>query len=188
MSLRKENTQVTDGQRLANRIVTLRSQGVIPTFVFRRMVLPAPDSTDDRNTVSWSGLGSVSNSDEHAIDYEPLGHAMVLMLDSLGGAFHDGGMMVMPEEMQSIVLLEPYDILLQGDDRLKMMPDWSPKKGDLVCFLLNGHKEYHEITGIMALSMLASSGKRYALAQRFDLDYLDAFDESKINNVAVPYE
>lgn len=188
MSLRIENKLVTDGQRLANRIITLRSQSVIPTFAFRRVVLKVEDSLNDRDTDTWAGLGTVSNSDEHAIDYEPLGHAMVLMLDSLGGAFHDTGMFVMPEEMSSIVLIEPYDILLQGDERLKNAPDWKPSKGDLFCFMLNGHKEYHEVTGIMAQSMLASSGSRYALAQRFDLDYLDAFNEDDITDVAVPYE
>jgi len=187
MSLRIENTQVTDGQRLNNRIITLRSQSVIPTFAFSRVVTPAKDDTD-RETGTWSGLGTVSNSDEHAIDYEPLGHAMVLMIDSLGGAFHDTGEFVLPEEMSSIVLIEPYDILLQGDERLKMQPDWSPKKGDLFCFMLNEHKEYHECTGVMSQSMLASSGKRYALAQRFDLDYLDAFNEDDISDVPAPYE
>lgn len=188
MSLRIENELVTNGQRLANRIITLRSQSVIPTFAFRRVVLPVGDSTKDRDRDTWSGLGSVSNSDEHAIDYEPLGHAMVLMLDSLGGAYHDTGMFVLPEEMSSIVLVEPYDIELEGDERLKNMPNWEPKKGDLFCFMLNGHKEYHEVTGIMAQAMLASAGKRYAMNQRFDLDYLDAFDESDIKDVAMPYE
>lgn len=187
MSLRIENKLVTDGQRLANRIITLRSQSVIPTFAFRRVTIPI-NEVNARDSDTWSGLGTVSNSDEHAIDYEPLGHAMVLMLDSLGGAFHDTGMFVLPEEMSSIVLIEPYDILLEGDERLKNAPDWKPSKGDLFCYMLNGHKEYHEVTGVMAQSMLASAGSRYAMAQRFDLDYLDAFNEDDIADVATPYK
>ena len=188
MSLRIENELVADGQRLANRIITLRNQSVIPTFAFRRSVLPVANSPNQRDTDTWSGLGTVSNSDEHAINYEPLGHAMVLMLDSLGGAFHDSGNFVLPEEMSSIVLIEPYDIELQDDERINNMPNWTPSKGDLFCFLLNGHKEYHEVTGIMGQSMLASAGKRYAMAQRFDLDYLDAFNDAKIEDVKQPYE
>lgn len=188
MSLRIENTLVASGQALTNRIITLRSQSVIPTFAFRKVVLPANTTNNDRDFVTWSGLGTVSDSDEHAIDYEPLGHAMILILDSLGGAFHDGGMFVTSEELSSMALIEPYDILLDGDDRLKLKPDWTPKKGDLFCFMLNAHKEYHEVTGIMGQSMLASQGKKYALAQRFDLNYLDAFDEEKVVDVAVPYK
>ncbi len=188
MSLRIENELVAGGQALTNRIITLRSQSVIPVFAFRRVVLPANAVNAERDFVTWSGLGTVSNSDEHAIDYEPLGHAMVLILDSLGGAFHDGGMFVTSEELSSMALVEPYDILLDGDDRIKLKPNWTPEKGDLFCFMLNNHKEYHEVTGIMGQSMLASQGKKYALAQRFDLNYLDAFDEQDIDDVAVPYE
>lgn len=189
MSLRIENKLVTDGQRLNNRIITMRSQSVIPTFAFRRTVLKVDETMEeDRRFVTWSGLGSVVDSDEHAIDYEPLGHAMVLILDAIGGAFHDGGMMVMPQELSALALVEPYDITLQDDERIDMRPEWTPKIGDLFCFLLNGHKEYHECTGIMGQSMLAGHGAKYALAQRFDLNYLEAFKEEKIPDVAVPYE
>lgn len=188
MSLRIENVQVASGQALANRIITLRSQAVIPCFVFRRMVLPVEGSDKSRNYDSWLGLGSINDTDEHAIDYTPLGHAMMLIMDSLGGAMHDSGMMVVPDELSAIALIEPYDIALQGDDRLKMKPNWSPQKTDLICLLLNGHKEYYEVTGIMATSMLPNSTCRYAIAQRFDLDYLDAFDDSAVTDVAVPYE
>ena len=188
MSLRIENKLITDGQRLANRIITLRSQSVIPAFVFRRVVRKVKEESSNRNFDAWSGLGTVSSSNEHAIDYEPLGHAMILMLDNLGGAAHNGGMFIMPEELSSIALIEPYDITLEGDDRLKMQPQWVPKKGDLFCLLLNDHKEYHECTGVIGLSMLANHGKKYALAQRFDLNYLDAFKENEIADIGVPYE
>lgn len=189
MSLRIENTLITNGQRLNNRIITLRSQSVIPTFAFRRTVLKINENDEnDRHRTTWSGLGSVSDSDEHAIDYAPLGHAMVLILDSLGGAFQDGGMLVIPDGFSSMALIEPYDIDLTDDDRLKIQPDWSPKIGDLFCFLLNGHKEYHECTGITGQSMMAGHGAKYALAQRFDLGYLDAFKESDIDDVTVPYK
>lgn len=188
MSLKIENTLVAAGQRLANRIITLRSQSVIPAFVFRRVVLSAPDSTNERELDVWAGLGSISDTDEHAIDYEPLGHAMVLVLDSLGGAMHNSGMMILPDEMSSMALIEPYDILLEGDDRLNLQPNWMPKKVDLICFLLNGHKEYHEVTGIIGTSMLAAGTFRYALSQRFDLDYLDAFKDDAVADVVTPYE
>ena len=71
MSLRIENVLVTDGQRLNNRIITMRSQSVIPTFAFRRTVLKLDaNDEEDRRFVTWSGLGTIGDSDEHAIDYE----------------------------------------------------------------------------------------------------------------------
>ena len=188
MTLRIENQLVTEGKRLTNRIVTMRSLSAIPTFAFRRTILPLKNMSEERQAVTYSGLGMVSDSDEHSFDYEPLGHAMVHIIDSLGGAFHDSGTFVTPEDVTSMALVEPYDIDLMGDDRIKYCPDWELKKGDLLCFLLNGHKEYHECTGIMGNSMLASHGKRYMLNQRFDMDYLDAFDEDSIDDVEVPYE
>lgn len=188
MSLKIENKLVADGRRLSNRMITLRSQSVIPTFAFRRTVLPVNEDEDERDMVTWSGLGTVGNLEEHAIDYEPLGHAMALMLGNLAGAMHNSGSFAIPEEMTSLCLIEPYDIKLQGDDRVKLKPEWMPEKGDLFCFMLNNHKEYHECTGVMAQSMLAGQGSKYALAQRFDLDYLDAFNEEDITDVAVPYE
>lgn len=188
MSLKIENKLVADGRRLSNRMITLRSQSVIPTFAFRRTVLAVDNEEDERSMVAWAGLGTVSNSEEHAIDYEPLGHAMALMIDNLAGKVHNSGSFAMPEEMTSLCLIEPYDIKLQGDERVTLKPDWMPEKGDLFCFMLNNHKEYHECTGVMAQSMLASQGSKYALAQRFDLDYLDAFNEEDIPDVAVPYE
>ena len=188
MSVRIENTQVADGLALANRILIMRNQSCIPTFAFRRTVLTIENSEKARPLDTWSGLGSVLDSEEHAIDYAPLGHAMVIISDALGGAFHDTGMFVLPDQMSSVCLIEPYDILLDDDARLENKPNWLPQKGDLFCFLLNGHKEYHEVTGVMAKSMLASQGARYALAQRFDLNYLDAFNEQDIADVIIPYE
>ena len=40
----------------------------------------------------------------------------------------------------------------------------------------------------MSQSMLAGHGAKYTLAQRFDLDYLEAFKEEDIADVAVPYK
>ncbi len=188
MSIRIENKLVTDGQALANRIVTLRSQSVIPSFIFRKQVLPTTIEPEyDRDLVTWAGLGQLTDSetDEHAYDYESIGHAMVLLLDTLGGAMHDNGMMVMPEQMTATALIEPYDIHLEGEERIKYRPNFTLQKGDLLCLLFNEeYKEYYEIVGKMGHSMLAGHGNRYILNQRFDLDYLDAFEEEKIDDVA----
>src|SRR5699024_3005170 len=119
MTLKIENKLVTDGQALSTRIITLRNQSTIPTFVFRRKVLTVNDDDYERSDLSWAGLGTVSDSDEHSIDYEPLGHAMVVLLDSLGGPMHDSGMFITPEQFSSMVLIEPYDIDLEGDDRIR---------------------------------------------------------------------
>lgn len=187
MTLKLENKLVTDGQALSTRIITLRNQSAIPTFVFRRKVLTVSDDDYERSDVSWAGLGTVSSGDEHSIDYEPLGHAMVVLLDSLGGPMHDSGMFITPEQFSSMVLIEPYDIDLEGDDRIRLRPGWHTEKGDLFCFLLNNHKEYHECVGVVGNSMLINHGHRYLLNQRFDMEYLDAFNEEDIEDVYPPY-
>lgn len=188
MALRIENELITDGRRRSNRIITMRSQGVIPCFAFRKTILPLKDSDADRQDVTWAGLGAISENDEHAYDYEPLGHAMALTVESLGGAFHDSGTFVAPENLSSVALIEPYDITMDAEDRINYCPNWEPQKGDLLCFLFSYHKEYHECVGVLGNSMLASHGKRYILNQRFDLDYLDAFNEENIEDVEKPYE
>lgn len=187
MTLKIENKLVTDGQALSTRIITLRNQSAIPAFVFRRKVFTVSDTDYERSDVSWAGLGVISDSDEHSIEYEPLGHAMVVLLDALGGGMSDNGIFIAPEQFSSLVLIEPYDIDLESEDRIKMRPDWTPKKGDLFCFLLNNHKEYHECVGVVGNSLLITHGHRYMLNQRFDMDYLDAFNEDDIEDIEIPY-
>lgn len=188
MTLKIENKLVTDGQALSTRIITLRNQSAIPAFVFRRKVFTVSDTDYERSDVSWAGLGVISDSDEHSIEYEPLGHAMVVLLDALGGGMSDNGIFIAPEQFSSLVLIEPYDIDLESEDRIKMRPDWTPKKGDLFCFLLNNHKEYHECVGVVGNSLLITHGHRYMLNQRFDMDYLDAFNEDDIEDIKIPYK
>ncbi|MDO5770072.1 MAG: hypothetical protein Q4P13_11250 [Psychrobacter sp.] len=188
MSLRKENTQVVVGQRLSNRITTMRSLASIPAFAFRKQVLPLKDKSTDRQRDTYAGVGVIGQADEHAIDYVPLGHVLIRVIDMLGGAFHEGGTLIVPEEVSSMALIEPYLMELEDDERITNMPLWQPKKGDLFCFLLNGYKEYHECVGINGNSMLAEHGKRYLLNKRFDLKYLNVLDESKIDDVATPYK
>lgn len=188
MTLKIENKLVTDGQALSTRIITLRNQSAIPAFVFRRKVFTVSDTDYERSDVSWAGLGVISDSDEHSIEYEPLGHAMVVLLEALGGGMSDNGIFIAPEQFSSLVLIEPYDIDLESEDRIKMRPDWTPKKGDLFCFLLNNHKEYHECVGVVGNSLLITHGHRYMLNQRFDMDYLDAFNEDDIEDIEIPYK
>lgn len=189
MSMRPENVQVANGMRLSRRIVTMRNPKNIPAVVFRRKVLPAPNGNSDRHIDSWGGLGSIADSDEHAIDYEKLGHAMAIIVDSVGGTLHDNGTLIVPENFSAIAHIEPYDINIKdNDERLKTMPNWTLRKTDLVCLLLNGYKDFYEITGTMAMGKLPQAGVRYLLAQRFDLYFLDALDEKNIDDVRVPYE
>lgn len=189
MSMRFENVQVAKGLRLSRRIVTMRNPKNIPAVVFRRQVLSAPNGNNNRHIDSWGGLGSIADSDEHAIDYETLGHAMVIIADSVGGTLHDNGTLIVPEQFSAIAHIEPYDIKIEdNEERLKIMPNWTLRKTDLVCLLLNGYKDFYEITGTMAMGRLPQAGVRYLLAQRFDLDYLNALDEKDINDVRVPYE
>lgn len=189
MSTRVENKLVADGQALANRIVTLRSQSVVPAYAFRKTVLSTTIRPDEeRDLVTWSGLGQLSDSDEHAYDYEPIGHAMVLLLDVLGGNMHDTDTMIMPEQMSATALVEPYDINLEGEERIRYRPEWTLKKGDLLCLLFTDeYKEYYECTGRIGHSMLADHGGKYILNQRLDLDYLDVFDEEKLEDIQ-PYQ
>lgn len=190
MSLRVENTQVALGRRIAQRGIVMRNMKAIPAYVLSRKVLPLGDvatNTNNRDNDTWGGLGTVSTIDQHAIDYTPKGHAIIKILDSLGGSFHESGDFVLPEDFNSIAYIEPYDISLNQTDRIRQIPDWDIEKNDLICLLMDGYKQYHEVVSITGQAMIASAGKRYALAARFDLRSLDSLRESEIPEVDEPY-
>lgn len=189
MSLRPENTQVALGRRIAQRGIVMRNMKAIPAYVLSRKVLPLGDSTNtnNRDNDTWGGLGTVAAIDQHAIDYTRKGHAIVRILDSLGGNFHESGNLVLPEDFNSIAYIEPYDIELDQTARIREVPEWEIEKNDLICLLMDGYKQYHECVGIMGQAMLASAGKRYMLAARFDLRSLDSLKEDEIPEVKEPY-
>lgn len=186
MSLRVETHLVADGRRLASRSIVLQSLQSIPAFAFRKVILPIPNSKfTNRADETWGGLGVSSDiiEDEHAFDYEPLGHAMMTVEQFIGGAVHDGGMLIQPDEVSMAGQVEPYDINLTGRERLQNIPTWQPKTGDLFCMLLGEENYlYMECVGRTGSSMMADFGVKYVFNQKFDLPFLPAFDESKIDD------
>ena len=188
MSLRSETNQVANGRRLACRSIVLQSLQSIPCFVFRKVILPVPNSQfADRTDETWGGLGVTSDLrfDEHAFDYEPLGHAMMAQEQFIGGAVHDGGMLIQPDEITMAGQVEPYYIESKGRERLVNIPGWQVKSGDLFCLLLGKDNYlYFECVGRTGSSIMADFGVKYVFNQKFDLDFLPAFDESKIDDVS----
>ena len=186
MSLRVETTLVADGRRLASRSIVLQSLQSIPCFAFRKVILPVPNSTfENRTDETWGGLGVSSDvkMDEHAFDYEPLGHAMLTIEQYIGGAVYDNNMLIQPDEISMAGQIEPYDINLKGRERLVNIPTWKPKKTDIFCLMLAEDSYiYMECVGRTGSSMMADFGVKYVFNQKFDLDFLPAFDESKIDD------
>lgn len=81
--------------------------------------------------------------------------------------------------------VEPYDINLHGRERLVNIPDWMPKVSDLFCLLLaEDNFIYMECVGRTGSSMMADFGVKYVFNQKFDLNFLPAFDESLIDDVS----
>lgn len=186
MSLHQKTYATFDGRRLASRAVVLQSMQSIPCYCFRKEMVKVPNSTfDERMDETWGGLGVASDTEEHAFDYVALGHAMMTVERFMGGAVHDGNELVVPDEVAVMGLVEPYDINLKGRERLQNAPDWIPKKGDLFCMLLGEDNYiYLECVGRMGATLVADFGVKYVFNQKFDLDFLDAFDESNIADVS----
>lgn len=182
MSLRIENTLIADGRRLSVRAIVLQSLSSVPCFAFRRVILPVDNSvSNNRLDDVWGGLGVASGSDEHAFDYEALGHCMIVLNAYNGGftgEFGTGFDDVLIEGQ-----IEPYDIGLTHRERLQNMPDWTPKKGDLFCLLLGENNYlYLECVGKSGSSLMGDFGVKYLFNQKFDLDFLDSLDKDFIND------
>lgn len=186
MTLRIETKLIADGRRLASRSIVMQSLGSIPCYAFRKVILPVPDSQfGNRTDETWGGLGVASSADEHAFDYEPLGHAMMTMEAFIGGGVHDGNVFIQPDEVTMAGQVEPYDITLQGKDRLRYLPNWAPEVGDLFCMLLaEDNYIYVECVGRTGSSIMSDFGVKYVFNQKYDLGFLPTFDETQLADIS----
>lgn len=185
MSIRQEPHLVADGRRLASRAIVLQSLQSIPCYAFRRVIVPVSHSHfDNRTDETWGGLGVASNMEEHAFDYEDLGFAMMTIEQFIGGAILDNDLVVSPDEVMIAGQIEPFKPNLKGRERLMQMPAWKPKKGDLFCALLGKDDYlYFECVGRTGSSIMSDFGAKYVFNQKFNLDFLPVFDESKLKDV-----
>lgn len=186
MSLHHKTPIVADGRRQAARAIVLQSMSSLPCFAFAKSIINDPNSAFDRRVdETWGGLGVASDAEEHAFDYEPLGHAMMTMERFMGGMLHDADASVVADEVMVMGLVEPYDHTLTGRDRLINVPDWTLKKGDLLCILLAAdHYIYLECVGRLAQSIMTDFGVKYVFNQKHDLDFLDALDKDNIADIS----
>ncbi len=185
MSIRQEPHLVANGRRIASRSIVLQSLQSIPAYAFKRVIVPITDSFfDNRTDETWAGLGVASNADEHAFDYEPLGFAMMTIEQFIGGAILDNDLAITTDEVMIAGQIEPFNPNLKGRERLMQMPDWKPKKGDLFCALLaKDDYLYFECVGRTGSSIMSDFGAKYVFNQKFNLDFLPIFDESKLKDV-----
>lgn len=191
MSLRTETHQVANGRRRATRAIVLQSLQSIPCFVFRKVIVKVPDSYfDDRTDETWGGLGVASTMDEHAFDYEPLGYAMMTVEQFLGGAIHDNGMLIVPDEATMSGQVEPVvKEFLQVDSRNRRqyfdtIPDWTPQKEDLFCLMIAPDDYiFMECVGKTGSSLMSDFGAKYVFNQKFNLDFIPNLDEGKIEDM-----
>lgn len=188
MSLHQKTYKTFDGRRLASRAIVLQSMQSIPCYCFRKEIIKVPNSAfDERLDETWGGLGVASDADEHAFDYVSLGHAMMTVERFMGGYVHDGDGLVVPDEIAIMGLVEPYDIDLKGRERLQNVPEWTPKKGDVFCMLLDEDNYiYLECVGRTGSSLVSDFGAKYVFNQKFDLDFIGALDETNIVDRRLP--
>lgn len=182
MSLRQETTLIADGRRLSSRAIVLQSLSSVPCFAFRKVILPVQNSHfDDRLDEVWGGLGVATDMHEHAVDYEALGHCMLMLNNFMGGYTND--IAVGFDDVLVEGQVEPYDLNLTHRERLYHLPNWTPQKGDLFCLLLGeGNYLYLECVGKNGSSLMADFGVKYLFNQKFDLSFLDSLDTDFIND------
>jgi hypothetical protein len=158
--------RVADGRRLASRSIVMTQISSIPCVVWRKKVNPITDGVE-REDESWGGLGVLSESDEHAIEYEQLGLACLLLDRFTGGSVNSSRTLVDSGEESIIAQIEPYIDGLTGRELLVQLPEWVPKSGDMFGFLIGDDALiWLELVSIMGQSFMSDFGTKYLLNKR----------------------
>lgn len=158
--------RVADGRRLATRSIVMTHIANITCVVWRKKVNPITAGVE-REDESWGGLGVLSESDEHAIEYEQLGLACILLDRFPGGTVNSSATIVDSSEESIIAQIEPYIDGLTGREQLIQLPDWEPKSGDMFGFLISEEALiWLELVSIMGQTFMTDFGTKYLLNKR----------------------
>lgn len=171
------SNRVADGRRHASRSIVITNLSALSSFVYRRKVIEAVEG-ESRETTLHNGGISLSDFEEHAIEYVDQGFAIVLMDHFTGGSIHSDGEDINSGEAVFYAQIEPiyFDDYGKRIDMLKNVPDWKPKKGDVFALVVAEDLiKWVEVVGVSGQSMHAHHGERYILNIRDRLAHLDPF-------------
>lgn len=158
--------RVAEGRRLAIRSIVMTHIANIPCVVWRKKVNPITDGVD-REDESWGGLGVLSEGDEHAIEYEQIGLARILLDRFPGGTVNSSATLVDSSDESIIASIEPYIEGVEGRQLFMQLPDWEPKTGDMFGFLISDEALiWLELVSIMGQSFMTDFGTKYMLNKR----------------------
>lgn len=168
--------QLANGRRIAARSLIMNGGiSVFQAAIYRRTVT-GTKAAEDRDDEAWGGIGTTTDSDNHAVDYSELGPAKMMLDRFSGGGMLDNGDLVNPEVATSMAVIEPYDDSTLEDDRAVTIPDWEPAVGDLVAMIVDTKLiVWMEVVGIPSQTIMQDHGKRYFLNKRDDLTYMEPF-------------
>lgn len=167
--------QVADGRRLASRLLIMDSLSAFEVTISRKVMINTPDN-ENRDEVSWGGIGTLNEVDEHAFEYVKLGHGRLMMDSFTGGNMLDNGSMVDGENATITAIIEPYDDELPEEERAINIPDFEPKEGDLIAMLIDPQLiVFLEVVSVLGGTLIGDFGKRYLLNKRDELTYREPF-------------
>lgn len=168
--------QLANGRRIAARSLIMNGgMSVFETAIYRRSVNGTPDEAE-RDDDAWGGIGTTTESDNHAVDYTELGPAKMMLDRFSGGGLLDNGDLTNAEAPTWMAMIEPYDDETPEDDRAVTIPEWEPKIGDLVAMIIDVKLiVWLEVVGIPSQTIMPDHGKRYLLNKRDDLTYMEPF-------------
>ncbi|MCO8088180.1 hypothetical protein [Acinetobacter indicus] len=171
------SNRVADGRRFAARSIVITSLSALSCFVFRRRILPVVEG-ESRDESIYPGGHVLSNFDEHAVEYDEQGHAMLLFDKLPGGSMHSDGDSINIGEAMFYAQIEPFHFSDYGQrqNMLKNIPDWKPKKGDILAMVVSEDLiKWVEIVGVTGQTLHAHHGDKYVLNVRDRLEHLEPF-------------
>lgn len=165
--------QVANGRRMAARSIVLSHLGAIPCQVWRKRIVPA-SAIQNRHDEVYGGIAVLSDSDDHAFEFDPIGYAK-LLLDGFAGTIISSNRSMVDTDGESYIgQIEPYDPELELHLRVLTIPDWQVKNGDLFALLLSEHVIlWLEVVSPLGQSIIADFGAKYILNKRDELTYIE---------------
>lgn len=171
--------RVAEGRKFASRSIVITSLSSIECHVYRRQVIPAEVGKEREETI-WEGGMRLSDQEEHATEYKPIGYAMMLFDKFSGGSIHSNGDDINSEEAIFYVQIEPFyiDNYHSKNEMLRNIPDWQPKKGDIFALIIEDDLiKWVECVGSTGQSLHSHHGDRYIMNLRDSLMHLDPFKQ-----------
>lgn len=166
--------KVADGRRMAARSIVLSHLGSIPCQVWRKKIIAASVSHADRHEEVFQGIAVLSDSDDHAFEFEQIGYAKLLLDGFTGTIISNNRSMVDNDSESYIGQIEPYEPDIEAYQRVISLPNWQVKSGDLFALLLSEYVIlWLEVVSPLGQTLIADFGTKYILNKRDELAYIE---------------